>query len=212
MRFLGRTISRKAADAALYLSVDPDYMDECFREFGIEKGSTTFPAIRPAIEETVDQEPISAEAHARFRRILGRLSWMCQTRLDLLILVGLLSTGQASPKPGHEKALRMVLRYLITDMKVGQRFPTEGDSPTRREAVGLHRCGLCSHEEYEPSQHHRCVPCVPWCTAESVQPASGIGDLEFVRGRTFRRPGRHPGPKESSNVLMSPVLRTQQML
>ena len=30
LRFLGRTISRKAGDAALYLSVDPDYMDECF--------------------------------------------------------------------------------------------------------------------------------------------------------------------------------------
>ena len=135
LRFLGRTISRKAGDAALYLSVDPDYMDECFREFGTEKGSTTFPDIRPAIEETIDQEPISAEAHARFRRILGRLSWMCQTRLDLLVLVGLLSTGQASPKPGHEKALRMVLRYLITDMKVGPRFPTEGELPDYAETL-----------------------------------------------------------------------------
>ena len=135
LRFLGRTISRKTGDAALYLSVDPDYMDECFREFGIEKGSTTFPDIRPAIEETIEQEPISAEAHARFRRILGRLSWMCQTRLDLLVLVGLLSTGQASPKPGHEKALRMVLRYLITDMKVGQRFPTEGELPDYAETL-----------------------------------------------------------------------------
>ena len=135
LRFLGRTISRKAGDAALYLSVDPDYMDECFREFGIEKGSTTFPDIRPAIEETIEQEPISAEAHARFRRILGRLSWMCQTRLDLLVLVGLLSTGQVSPKPGHEKALRMVLRYLITDMKVGQRFPTEGELPDYAETL-----------------------------------------------------------------------------
>ena len=135
LRFLGRTISRKAGEAALYLSVDPDYMDECFREFGIEKGSATFPDIRPAIEETIDQEPISAEAHARFRRILGRLSWMCQTRLDLLALVGLLSTGQASPKPGHEKALRMVLRYLITDMKVGQRFPTECELPDYAETL-----------------------------------------------------------------------------
>ena len=110
-------------------------MDECFREFGIEKGSTTFPDIRPAIEETIEQEPISAEAHARFRRILGRLSWMRQTRLDLLVLVGLLSTGQASPKPGHEKALRMVLRYLIADMKVGQRFPTEGELPDYAETL-----------------------------------------------------------------------------
>ena len=60
---------------------------------------------------------------------------MCQTRLDLLVLVGLLSTGQASPKPGHEKALRMVLRYLIIDMKVRQRFPTEGELPDYAETL-----------------------------------------------------------------------------
>ena len=59
------------------------------------------------------------------RRLVGRL----------LILVGLLSMGQASPKPGHEKALRMVLRYLITDMKVGQRFPTEGELPDYAETL-----------------------------------------------------------------------------
>ena len=121
-------------------------------------------------------------------------SWVvcrgCQTRLDLLVLVGLPSTGQASPKPGHEKALRMVLRYLITDMKVGQRFPTEGELSDYAET-------LLSYTDagFAPmrSTNRRSVSCVSWCAVESVQPASGIGDLEFVRGRAFRRPGRHPG-------------------
>ena len=68
---------------------------------------------------------MSAEGHARFRRVLGRLSWYCQTRQDLLILVSMLGTGQAQPFETHEKCLRAVLRYLMTDMDVALRFPSE---------------------------------------------------------------------------------------
>ena len=37
----------------------------------------------------------------------------------------LLASGQSEPKPGHEKALRQVLRFVATDSHVGQHFPTE---------------------------------------------------------------------------------------
>lgn len=54
LRFFGRIILRKVGDVVLYLFVDFDYMDECFREFGIEKGSITFFDIRLVIEETIE--------------------------------------------------------------------------------------------------------------------------------------------------------------
>ena len=41
---------------------------------------------------------------------MGRLSWT----------FGLLSTGQAAPRPGDEKALRMCLRYLCVDAEVSE--------------------------------------------------------------------------------------------
>ena len=40
----------------------------------------------------------------------------------------LLASGQVSPKQGHEKALRALLRYLNSDMNVAQAFPA-GDDP-----------------------------------------------------------------------------------
>ena len=58
LKFLGRTITRKAGSPALFLHVDCTYMGECFREYSIEKGSSNFPDIRGAIEETVNREPI----------------------------------------------------------------------------------------------------------------------------------------------------------
>ena len=37
----------------------------------------------------------------------------------------MLGTGQAQPFETHEKCLRAVLRYLMTDMDVALRFPSE---------------------------------------------------------------------------------------
>ena len=102
LRFLGRSIFRRPGSSALYMQVDPTYLDEAFAEFDLKKGSTTFPDLRPILEQEGSQ-PLSAERHARFRRVLGRLSWYCQTRQDLLILVSMLGTGQAQPFETHEK-------------------------------------------------------------------------------------------------------------
>ena len=94
------------------------YLNEAFAEFDLKKGSTTN-------LEQEGMQPLSAEGHACFCRVLGRLSWYRQTRQDLLILVSMLGTGQAQPFDTHEKCLRAVLRYLMPDMDVALRFPSE---------------------------------------------------------------------------------------
>ena len=109
------------------MQVDPSYMDAACEEFGIKvpKGVVGPPDIKPNLEATSEESPISPEAHSRYRRVLGRLAWLAQTRMDLLHYTSLLASGQAEPKPGHEKALRQVLRFVATDSHVGQHFPTE---------------------------------------------------------------------------------------
>ena len=127
MKFLGRVISRRAGSPSLVMQVDPSYMDAACEEFGIKvpKGVVGPPDIKPNLEATSEESPISPEAHSRYRRVLGRLAWLAQTRMDLLHYTSLLASGQAEPKPGHEKALRQVLRFVVTDNHVGQHFPTE---------------------------------------------------------------------------------------
>ena len=83
LKFLGRTILREKGSSGLQLFVDQDYLKSAFEEYGISKGSTAFPDLRPFLEQTLSEEPISAEAHAKFRRVLGRLSWLAQTRQDI---------------------------------------------------------------------------------------------------------------------------------
>ena len=127
LKFLGRVISRRASSPSLVMQVDPSYMDAACEEFGIKvpKGVVGPPHIKPSLEATSGESPISPEAHSRYRRVLGRLAWLAQTRMDLLHYTSLLASGQAEPKPGHEKALRQVLRFVVTDNHVGQHFPTE---------------------------------------------------------------------------------------
>ena len=127
LKFLGRVISRRTGSPSLVMQVDPSYMDAACEEFGIKvpKGVVGPPDIKPNLEATSEESPISPEAHSRYRRVLGRLAWLAQTRMDLLHYTSLLASGQSEPKPGHEKALRQVLRFVATDSHVGQHFPTE---------------------------------------------------------------------------------------
>ena len=191
------------------MQVDPTYLDEAFAEFDLKKGSTTFPDLRPILEQEGSQ-PLSAEGHARFRRVLGRLSWYCQTRQDLLILVSMLGTGQAQPFETHEKCLRAVLRYLMTDMDVALRFPSEelalpdvkglevytdaGFAPMkstgRRSVSGT--CFIFQQCLMKCFSRHQSAVTLSSCEAELVALQSGVQEgigllrtLGFVLGRLY---------------------------
>ena len=209
LRFLGRSIFRRPGSSALYMQVDPTYLDEAFAEFDLKKGSTTFPDLRPILEQEGSQ-PLSAEGHARFRRVLGRLSWYCQTRQDLLILVSVLGTGQAQPFETHEKCLRAVLRYLMSDMDVALRFPSEelalpdvkglevytdaGFAPMkstgRRSVSGT--CFIFQQCLMKCFSRHQSAVTLSSCEAELVALQSGVQEgigllrtLGFVLGRLY---------------------------
>ena len=102
LAFLGRSIFRRPGSSALYMQVDPTYLDEAFAEFDLKKGSTTFPDLRPILEQEGSQ-PLSAEGTCTFSQSSRSFVMYCQTRQDLLILVSMLGTGQAQRFETHEK-------------------------------------------------------------------------------------------------------------
>ena len=145
-----------------------------------------------------------------FRRVLGRLSWYCQTRQDLLILVSMLGTGQAQPFETHERCLRAVLRYLMSDMDVALRFPSEeltlpdvkglevytdaGFAPMkstgRRSVSGT--CFIFQQCLMKCFSRHQSAVTLSSCEAELVALQSGVQEgigllrtLGFVLGRLY---------------------------
>ena len=65
--------------------------------YQIKRGSSAFPNIAVLLEEHAGSKPLSPEAYSRFRRALGKILWLAQTRQDIKFAVGLLSTQQAEP-------------------------------------------------------------------------------------------------------------------
>ena len=110
-------ISRQSGSPTLVMQVDSSYVDGACEEFGIKvpKGVASPPDIKPSLEATVGESPISPEARSRYRRVPGRLAWLAQTRMDLLHYTSLLASGQSEPRPGHVLLIHEsdnVSRYL----------------------------------------------------------------------------------------------------
>ena len=125
VKFVGRMIRREAGSGKLFVNVAPDYLKPCFLEYGLDKLKPGKAAI-PNLRGTLDVEPgakLSPESYARYRRALGKLAWMSQSREDLHVFVTYLSTGQHDPDERYEKAMRQVLRFLKLDGEWELSFP-----------------------------------------------------------------------------------------
>ena len=74
-----------------------DYLKSTFEEFQVSKGSKAVPDVASHLEK-VDEaslRPLSPEAYSRFRKGLGRLLWLSQTRADVKAWLSLIGSQQS---------------------------------------------------------------------------------------------------------------------
>ena len=128
LTFIGRTISRAPGHSQVTLSVGDEYLKSAFEAYDIVSGSRHVPDVAAHLEKTLDDklgsQPLSPEAYARFRRTLGKLLWLAQSRHDLKVWLSLIGTQQSAPKHGTEMALHAVLRFLYADKNVHLILPS----------------------------------------------------------------------------------------
>ena len=89
VKFVGRIIRRVAGAKELFMGIQSDYLNSCFKDFGMEKMKISKPAV-PDLRAALDGDPgnpLSNESYSRFRRVLGKLAWFAQTREDLHIFM-----------------------------------------------------------------------------------------------------------------------------
>ena len=126
--FIGRRITREAGHSPILLSVDDSYLTTTFEEFQIVSGSHSAPDVASHLEKTISdpngKKPLSPEAYSRFRRCLGKLLWLSQSRHDLKVWLSIIGCQQASPCQGTEAAIRSVLRFLYKDRNVVLSLPS----------------------------------------------------------------------------------------
>ena len=119
--FIGRTIRRWPNCKSIEVFVRTDYLVPCWEAYQIKKGSNAYPNITSMLEESPTSKPLTPESYSRFRRALGKILWLAQTRQDIKFAVGLLSTQQAK---ATESCLRALLRFLFEDRDLVLQLPS----------------------------------------------------------------------------------------
>ena len=126
--FIGRHVHRGIDDDSLTIGVDPKFLDTTFTEFNITKGSASVPDVAGILDKAMGDknqlQELSPSAYSRFRRALGKLLWMAQSRHDLKLYLSLIGSQQAKPNQGTEAAIRSLRRFLFEDVGTCLRLPS----------------------------------------------------------------------------------------
>eukprot|EP00435_Cladocopium_sp_Y103_P014865 s1182_g3.t1 len=126
--FIGRHIHRGVDDDSLTIGVDPNFLKRSFLEFNITKGTSAVPDVAGVLDKAQGDkqmmQELSPSAYSRFRRALGKLLWMAQSRHDLKLYLSLIGSQQAKPNQGTESAIRGLLRFLFEDVATCLRLPS----------------------------------------------------------------------------------------
>ena len=134
LKFLGRLLCRQQGERSILIGLPQDYLESTFRAYGLKSASGCAPDITVHLEKENEKE-LSSESYAKFRAALGKLSWYAQTRQDVRAWVAMLATQQAKPTEGTEKALRAILRFLMSDGNVVLRMPSNSEALKMEKGV-----------------------------------------------------------------------------
>ena len=129
--FLGREIRRTADACELYMK--PEYIDSMLQLYNM---SACKPAAAPGtdtLRKAQEAQPLSAEDHKRYRRVVGQLLWLCNVRPDIMFAVKELSRGLSAPTSEHECKVKHLLRFLAGTKHFTQQLrPTLTLSPQHK--------------------------------------------------------------------------------
>ena len=92
----------RLGDDSVAIGVYPKFLDRIFKEFNIRKGSASVPDVAGILDKAMGDknqlQELSPSAYSRFRRALGKLLWMAQSRHDLKLYLSLIGSQQ---EPRH---------------------------------------------------------------------------------------------------------------
>ena len=103
-------------------------MEGVFQSWGekLKAGGKNMPQLESLHAKALenDQE-ITEEAAAKYRRVLGQLAWCALSRGDLAFPVSFLARFQSKPSAAAELCMRAFLKWLVTRLHYVQRMPAE---------------------------------------------------------------------------------------
>ena len=154
---IGRHIHRRPGEKALFISVDPDYLAPAWEEYQVKRGSDAVPDIAAHLEKEDEQskKKLSPEGYHRFRKALGKLLWLSQTRCDLKLYLSLIGSLQSQPTCGADNAIKALLRFLYNDRHLLLRLPSASEDLTRDSEGLVNRLHIWSDASHAPYRFNK---------------------------------------------------------
>ena len=98
----------------MFFGLKPGMLKACADEYQIPKAAKLPKLERLWTSLEGKAVAMTHEAYQRYRRVLGKLSWMALTRPDLQFAVGFLARSQSNPDSRSEDCMRAVLRWVLS--------------------------------------------------------------------------------------------------
>ncbi|XP_019242469.1 PREDICTED: uncharacterized protein LOC109222580 [Nicotiana attenuata] len=99
---------------------------DLLKEFVCTKYSSLSSPLDPSTKLKADESPLLADP-SNYRKLVGKLNFLTNTRLDISFSIQHLSQYMQSPRESHLKAAYHVLRYLKGDPSLGIFFSNSKD-------------------------------------------------------------------------------------
>jgi hypothetical protein len=169
------------------------YIQDMLKKFNMDsrvKGAKT----PMPTKVTLDLDPSGKEVDQKlYRSMIGSLLYLCASRPDIMLSVGICARYQAAPKESHLMAMKRIFRYLIHTPTFGLWYPKgssfeligytdsdwAGDKVDRKSTSGT--CQLLGRSLVSwSSKKQNCVS-LSTAEAEYVSAASGCAQLLWMR-------------------------------
>ena len=90
----------------------PEYIDKLLEEYSLQTCRAVATPFSQTDGQHVPEIPLGAEAHTRYRRVVGKLIFLLPSRPDLAFTVKELSRSASKPTQKDEQRAKRCLRYL----------------------------------------------------------------------------------------------------
>ncbi|CAJ2647569.1 unnamed protein product [Trifolium pratense] len=158
------------------------YASEILKKFDMDKCNSALSPAEPRLQLSSSENENDIDP-TLYRKIIGSLRYLCNTRPDLTYSVGIVSRFMERPKTSHLTAVKRILRYVKGTLGVGILFPAS-DRNKQCKLVGYTDSNWCGDIEDRKSTagyifYFGEAP-ISWCSKKEPVVALSSCEAEYI--------------------------------
>ncbi|GAU41877.1 hypothetical protein TSUD_367420 [Trifolium subterraneum] len=176
--FLGIEFQRTSEGLILH---QKKYASEILKRFEMDQCNLALTPSEPRLQLSKESEEKDVDS-TEYRRLIGSLRYLCNTRPDITYSVGIVSSYMEKPKTSHLSAAKRILRYIKGTMNYGIVFK----KPDKRslDLIGYTDSNWCGDKDDRKSTAgyvflYGGAP-ISWCSRKEPVVALSTCEAEYI--------------------------------